>query len=431
MSNSRLAILGIVALSTLGIAVQLARSPQHAGRKFDGPSYLIQGLAVEDIFSIELSDSEGKTSLARKGESFVVVDKGRYPADNTQVNDLITTCLDIKTVAIVSDDATNHADLGVTEETAKYVVKFLKEDGSLLGGVIVGHSKQESSETYVRLANRDEVFVADRSPYIRLEAIDYVNKELLSVKEEEIREIHGTSADGIFVLDANEGPDDLRLVNMPAGKTLRNSEAKLVLRALSSLRISDVEKGPRDDLDFGRKFICQLKNGIIYSLAIAEMNDVTFMTCSAEYVGAKVSMQTGKVDSEEELKEKEARLLAQEKSMKFQRKHENWVYTVPTWKANALKKDMGDLMEDVVTPTAGDEEGSSLAPFINLPETPATDPPEDAAGDEEGSSLAPAIDLPETPATDPPEDAAGDEEGSSLAPAIDLPETPATDPPED
>ncbi|MCH8193182.1 MAG: DUF4340 domain-containing protein, partial [Planctomycetes bacterium] len=297
MSNSRLAILFGVAALTLGIAVQLARIPQNDGRELDGPTHLIQGLAIEDIFTIELSDKEGKTSLARKGASFVVVDKGRYPADNTQVNDLITDCLDIKTVAFVSAKAKNHADLGVTEETAKYVVKFLKEDGSLLGGVIIGHSKQESSETYVRLANRDEVFVADRSPYLQLEAIDYVDKEVLNVKEEEIREIHGSSADGIFVLDANEGPDDLRLVNMPAGKTLRNSEAKLVLRALSSLRISDVEKGPRDDLDFGRKFICQLKNGIIYSLAIAEMNDVTFMTCSAEYVGATVSMQTGKVDS--------------------------------------------------------------------------------------------------------------------------------------
>ena len=408
MSNSRLAILFGVAALTLGIAVQLARRPQNAGRELDGPTHLIQGLAIEDIFTIELSDKEGKTSLARKGASFVVVDKGRYPADNTQVNELITDCLDIKTVAIVSADPTNHADLGVTEEEAKYVVKFLKQDGSLLGGVIIGHSKEESSETYVRLANSDEVFVADRSPYLQLEAIDYVDKELLSVKEEEIREIHGSSADGIFVLDANEGPDDLRLVNMPAGKTLRNSEAKLVLRALSSLRISDVEKGPRSDLDFARKFVCQLKNGIVYALAIAEMNDVTFMTCSAEYVGAKVTMETGKVDSEEELKAKEARLLAQEKSMKFQKKHENWVYTVPTWKANALKKDMGDLMEDVVTPTAadaaGDEEGSSLAPFINLPETPATGPPEDAAGDEEGSSLTPSTNLPETPATAPPKD---------------------------
>ncbi|MCH8215872.1 MAG: hypothetical protein IH892_03765, partial [Planctomycetes bacterium] len=133
-----------------------------------------------------------------------------------------------------------------------------------------------------------------------------------------------------------------------------------------------------------------------------------FMTCSAEYVGAKVTMETGKVDSEEELKAKEARLLAQEKSMKFQKKHENWVYTVPTWKANALKKDMGDLMEDVVIPApedaGGDDAESSLAPFINLPETPATDPPEDAAGDEEGASRAPIINLPGTPATDPPED---------------------------
>lgn len=380
MSNSRLAILLGVAALTLGIAVQLARRPQNAGRQLDGPAHLIQGLATEDIFTIELSDSEGKTSLARKGASFVVVDKGRYPADNTQVNDLITDCLDIKTVAIVSADATNHVDLGVTEETAKYVVRFLKEDGSLLGGVIVGHSKQESSETYVRLANSDEVFVADRSPYLQLEAIDYVDKEILNVKDEEIREVHATSSDGIFVLDANEGPDDLRLVNMPPDKTLRNSEAKLVLGALSSFRISDVEKGPRSDLDFSRKFVCRLKNGIIYSLAIAEMNDVTFMTCAAEYVGAGVTMDPGKKDSEEELKAKEARLLAQKKAVMFQKKHENWVYTVPTWKANALKKDMGDLYEDVVTPAAdaagGDDGESSLAPFINLPETPVPDTPE-------------------------------------------------------
>jgi len=137
---------------------------------------------------------------------------------------------------------------------------------------------------------------------------------------------------------------------MPAVKKLRDNESKSGANALSSLRFDDVQQGPVKDLAFSDVFICQLKSGVVYKLALAKDDDKTYATCSAEYKGKKATIDPSKVDSEEELKAKEAILKAQEKAVKFQERHKGWVYEIPSWKSESLGKPLYDLLEDLPKP---------------------------------------------------------------------------------
>ena len=59
-----------------------------------------------------------------------------------------------------------------------------------------------------------------------------------------------------------------------------------------------------------------------------------------------VTIQPNKVDSPEELKAKEARLLAQESAQKFTLRHKGWIYEIPDWKAKYLTMNPSDLFEE-------------------------------------------------------------------------------------
>ena len=84
--------------------------------------------------------------MKRNGSHFVVTNKDNYPAESADdINNLIASCLDIKVDELFTDNPSNHKDLGVMEEDAKYVVKFLKQGSELMVGVIIGKGKERGT----------------------------------------------------------------------------------------------------------------------------------------------------------------------------------------------------------------------------------------------------------------------------------------------
>jgi len=374
MSNQKLALLALVAVVMVMWAISLSRQTDTDKGALNAPTYLLQGLDLKDVTGIEIGTGEDKVLLQRQGETYVVTNKDGYPVDVEQVNELITNCLDIKTSELYSDNAENHELLECTEEKAKNVIKFLKGDAELLTGIVVGKSKDEGQGTYVRLVASDKVFVTQKAPWFRTQATDYLDQELVAEKQEDVQLVQVKAGEDSYTLKRAEEGDSFELENLPAGKKLRDNESKSVANALSSLRFDDVQKGPVKDLAFSDAFVCELKSGVVYKLALAKDDDKTYATCSAEYKGKKATIDPSKVDSEEELKAKEAILKAQEKAVKFQERHKGWVYEIPSWKSESLGKPLYDLLEDLPKPaTPVDVNATTVLDAIEAT-TPAVGP---------------------------------------------------------
>ena len=184
MSNRNLGILAVVAAIMVVWAVVQSRLADRSSVEPSGPSYLVQGLDPAQIDSIVVGHGDDAVTIQRREQQFVVANEAGYPADPARINDLITKSLDIKTLQAYTSNPKNHEDLEVTEEKAQNVVKFLKADGSLLTGVIIGKALDEGKGTYVRLASQDTVYLAENAPYIRTTPIDYVNQEIASVERQ-------------------------------------------------------------------------------------------------------------------------------------------------------------------------------------------------------------------------------------------------------
>jgi hypothetical protein len=82
-------------------------------------------------------------------------------------------------------------------------------------------------------------------------------------------------------------------------------------------------------------------------MKIAQKDDKTFITCRAGFTDkTPVTKDEGIVESEEELKKKEAKLLARDKAEEFSSNHSNWVYEISENDAENLAKKPSELFED-------------------------------------------------------------------------------------
>ncbi len=185
MSNNKLTVLGIMAVIMVVLATVQSRVDKTSAPAAGVESYLIQGLDPDSIASIVLGTGDDAVTLKKSGSGFVVADKDNYPAKTSEINDLITKCLDIRTTELYTDDPANHKDLGITEADARYVVRFLKDDSSVMTGVVVGKAKQQGTGTYVRLVGSDNVYVTLESPWLRTGAMDYIDSQLVSVNKDD------------------------------------------------------------------------------------------------------------------------------------------------------------------------------------------------------------------------------------------------------
>jgi hypothetical protein len=401
MSNKKLTILSILAVLMVVWAVVQSRISNRSRTSPDESTYLIQGLDPDDIGSIILGVNDDAVTLKRRGRKFVVASKDNYPAKTSEINNLLSKCLEIKTQEFVTDNPANHEDLEVTEDKARNVVKFMTPEPNsvVLAGVAVGKTEELGKGTYVRLLSNDtalsnKVYVASSSPWFSSDATSYLEQELISVKRENIESVMTNSPSGPYTLKQKEGSQDVVLENIPAGKTLKSSDAQSVFTALTSLRFDDVMKKP-SDLTFDKQYLCRLKDSTVYALSIAQKDDKTYVLCSADFTDTtpveKAPLdQGGEVESEEELKKKEAILLARDEVKKFSEKHQGWVYEIPDWKAKNLTKALSELVEDEEKPAATDEaeDPNAAAPIVPFdataepvledPNAPATEDPNTA-----------------------------------------------------
>jgi hypothetical protein len=369
MSDRKLAILGAAAAVLVLWAVVQSRVSNRPKAEPDRPVYLIQGLDPADVGEIVVGNGETAVTLKRAANGFVVASKDNYPAKTSEINTLISKCLEIKTSEFITDNPANHEDLEVTEDKARSVVKFMTPEPNavVFAGVVVGKSEELGQGTYVRLLSKDpamsnKVYVTPTAPWFASGPTGFMEQELIAAKREDIESVTVNSPNGSYVLKTKEGSQDVVLENIPAGKKFKSSDGQGVFTALTSLRFDDVKK-PDANLKFEKQYICKLKDSTVYTLKIAQTESAkaasaatagkeakTYITCEAEFTDKTPIVKGSDVETPEELKAKEAKLLARDKAQKFTADHQGWVYEISDWKAKNLTKEFSDLIEDEEKP---------------------------------------------------------------------------------
>ncbi|RKY09616.1 MAG: hypothetical protein DRP56_02380 [Planctomycetota bacterium] len=350
MSNRKLSVLGIIAVVMVGWAILQNWVSQNISTADFSSSALIEGLQIEAVAGITITSERGEktTTLSRKDGGFVVADKDNYPADVAAVNALFNGCLDIRTQEKITDSPDNHADLEVTPQTARSVVSFTDTDGGEIVALVLSPSN-ETGESFARLLSETAVYSIQYSPQIKTAPMDFVDAQLFQVPQDQLSSVAVRTPEGSYILTASADGADIKLQNMPAGKQYKETVYKSVFGALRSLRFDNVVHAGNvlQEFQFDFLYTCKLKDKTVYKLMLAKKGEKTYAKVLADYLDkSPVEKTVGQVESEEELKAKEAKLLVIDAVNQFNKKHSGWVYQIPAANAENLMMSLSGLLED-------------------------------------------------------------------------------------
>ncbi|MBN2210907.1 MAG: DUF4340 domain-containing protein [Sedimentisphaerales bacterium] len=355
MSNKNLTILGIVAILMLAAAVGVTLVGREKSQAPLPNTYLIPGLQTQNIAKIVLTSGGKPVTLKLEGEQFVIVEKSNYPAKLDAIEKLFNDCMGIKIGDLITDNPANHADLGVTEDKAKTVVRFYDKTDALITGLIIGNSAEDRPGTYIRLNDQDKVYLCERAPYLRANAADYMDQQLTQVERDAIVKVKVTGPDGTYALTRND-EGKVTLDSVPEGKQPKDSELENVFTVLTGLRFTDVTTDTAG-LTFDYAYFCRLSNATEYTFKLAKKDDKTYLTAMAAYTGA-VPKGITRDEPEEELKKKEAQLEARDAAEKFNQRHTGWIYEIGNWQAGKMTKSLNEVVEDIPKPEEKTEENN-------------------------------------------------------------------------
>jgi hypothetical protein len=179
--------------------------------------------------------------------------------------------------------------------------------------------------------------------------MDFIDKELVSVDRDKIVSVTVTSPEESYTLKKKGTDGVITLENMPPGKKLKDNDYERVFFVLTNLSFDDVKKEAPDpsELNFDRTYICRLADSTVYTFTIAKQDDKTYIKCDAMFADKTLVTKERGVESEEELKKKEAKLLAKDSARTFSEKHAGWIYQIAQGQADNMTKKLDDLLEDI------------------------------------------------------------------------------------
>lgn len=356
MSDKKLMTLGIVAVVAVAAAIlvgRISRPGQKSGLVV-GP--LIGGMDIDRIAKIVVTGEKGKqkTTIVKSGDRFVVAEKDNYPAYPKSVNELVARCLSFRTEELCTQDPAFHKDLGVTDDTARNTATFYDSDNKPIVGILVSPAKgepekQQQGASYVRLPAENNVYLTLSSPYINSAPMDYIDKNLLEVDTKKVTEVSATDPNNnSYTLKGDKDGEVVALLDMPVGKQFKGTEYRNVFTALSNLSIEDVMAESKvKDLKLDWRYVCKLSDSTIYTLRLGKKDGKVYLSAAAEFTDKSAVVKEQGVESQEQLKAKEAKLLARDGAERFTKKTAGWLYVIPEYKAANMMKKMTDLVEDI------------------------------------------------------------------------------------
>jgi len=347
MTNRQLLTLVIVAAAMLvaTVVIYSVKGPTKAS-DISGAT-LIQGLAPENIQKISIRSDGATVTLTRRGSGFTVDEKRNYPASVKKINELIIKCLEIKRSRKVTGSVNSHEELGVDEDSADAaVVAFLGAKDKHLVGFVKGKSATPGSGVYVRLIGEDTVYESEKNLYIDTQPTDYIEKELISVNKQDIKRVEVKTGKESYVISRNY-TDDIFLEDVPRGKHAKGNDYEDVFNALNNLDSTDVIPETEVEAKWDTTYTSHQKSGLSYTVQLAKGDDDKYyakLSAKGPIVG---EITITKTESEEELKKKEALLLAHDKAKVFTPRHAGWAYEISSWQAEKMCKSLADLIEDI------------------------------------------------------------------------------------
>jgi hypothetical protein len=323
------ATLVLVALAVVAIAT----GDRTVSRAAPGEAAL-PGLAgkLGEVASVGLKHSALELTFVRDGDSWLVAEKGNYPAA-AKVRQIVLGMADLALVEPKTQKADLYPRLEVDDPgKGKSTLVTLKDKaGTPLAELIIGKRRYDrlgagNDGIYIRKPGEDQAWLARGSLEFSDQLSSWLERRVLDIPEKRISKVTLTQPDGAKLVITRTSPDAQFTVEDAPGDAKFKSETatRQPAMALETLDLDDVK--PATDMPVPDKDVSTASfvtfDGLTVDVRLFDRDNLHWIAVSAAGTGA----------AEAEAKEIDAKV-------------GRWTFAVPSHKATALKTKLADLLE--------------------------------------------------------------------------------------
>jgi len=372
MSKSHSKIIIVAAIVVVAVAVFLARREANHSSTRTEAAKLFESLNIDNIERITLSKDGKEVALKKQAEAgWGVEAHDGFPVDGQKLRRLMLSVAEMKASEKLTDNPEKYERLGLGEKPEKGIVKFFDASGNATVELFLGKNRESKNPPpgqfappargqFIRIGGDPNVYLTADATTIEAEPKQWLDKELLKVKPEELVKIqieHADKAEGFSISrqieSASFGLDDKR--PLPHGKKLKSGELGAISRALQNLNLSDVVKfeDGENQPKLSSTFKATAKDGMVYEVKLGQKDNKYFARIAASYEPPEKTIATEK-EGDEEASEKDVEEAGEsvydssleEKAKKISARNEKWLFEISKYAFDGLTKKFNDLLEE-------------------------------------------------------------------------------------
>ncbi len=237
ISRKKIALLSSVAVLAGVYAIQLALSRPES----------VRTLAIDSaIDSIEIARPDAPTlTLSKEGDSWLV-GEGRYPADASRVESMLSLLKEVKILGIVASDATR-GEYGLEEGSAISVTAL--SGGKKTRSVTVGKGAVNSMQTYASVDGEESVSLLSGNyrGAFGLSADDLRSRDIWTIEAASVTRVSSARDSSSFALEKAGEPPTWSLAPGDAKKASAAIDAEKASAWVTGLLSLKAQSFARDD----------------------------------------------------------------------------------------------------------------------------------------------------------------------------------------
>lgn len=330
-TRSLLLLLGLSVASAAGAIVTL--QADQPARSLPAGVKLFADLATKQgqVTRITLSQGKEKLTLVRQGDTWGLGEKSGYTVAPEKIRQILVDLTEVETLEGKTSKPELYARLNVDEgETASSRrLTLYGEKDAVLADVFLGKLRASAVNAaalgldkpmlYLRKAGEAQAFLVESRLNPKVEALEWLAKDLFDVPQEKVSAVTLTGADGAVIeiaRDAAATPPDFIVTNPPEGRVSKKGwDVTGVAATLEAMTLEDVRPAASLPADAPKS---------LNRFTLTEGAPITVSLVKAD--GADWAVFEGENDILKAAK--------------------GWAYKLPSYKLERLQKSMADLTEE-------------------------------------------------------------------------------------
>jgi hypothetical protein len=335
MQSRSLILLASATAVLVAIAiVVLATGDRGVSRAAPGqPAFPVLAAKLGEVASVTVSRDGMTMTLIRDGDSWLVAEKGNYPANAAKLSQIVRAMADLNLVEPKTQNPDLYPRLDVEDpEHGKSALVAVKDkSGEDLAQAIVGKRRYDrlgagNDGVYLRKPGEAQTWLARGTLDPSGDTASWLDRKIIDISEKKIAKVTLTQPDGSKLVISRSAPEAKFAVEDAPVDAKFKSDSTIggPAAALETLDLDDVK--PAAELPVPDKDVVSASfttfDGLTVDLHLMERDKSNWIAISA----------TGSGSAEPEAKKIDERV-------------SHWTYAIPAYKASLLKIKLADLVE--------------------------------------------------------------------------------------